>query len=210
MKIKRFALGPLWTNCYVVCDSAGNGVIIDPSGPAGEVEDYVCDKDIHIAWILLTHAHCDHIGGIPDLINLADNGVAVHYKDTALLTNSAKNLSTSILPSPISLSAPDRELCDGDILNVGALEIKTIFTPGHTPGSCCYLITEGDEQVLVSGDTLFARSIGRSDLPGGDEHLLLESLKKFINFDDKLKILPGHGPETSIGEEREHNPYWPA
>lgn len=210
MKIKRFALGPLWTNCYVVCDSAGNGVIIDPSAPADEVENYVCDKDLHISWILLTHAHCDHIGGIPELINLSDNGVAVHYKDTALLTNASKNLSNSILHSPIALSAPDRELSDGDILNAGALEIKTIFTPGHTPGGCCYLITEGDEQVLVSGDTLFARSIGRSDLPGGDERLLLESLKKLTGFDDKLKILPGHGPETNIGDEREHNPYWPA
>ncbi|MEG1642327.1 MAG: MBL fold metallo-hydrolase [Synergistaceae bacterium] len=208
MKIKRFALGSLWTNCYVISDSKGNGIIVDPSAPAEEVESYICDNDIHVHWIVLTHGHCDHIGGIAELKNLSEYGVAIHYEDALLLVNPSKNLS-SLIGNSIELSAPDRELNDGDTLTVGALSIKVIHTPGHTAGGICLLITEGDEEILVSGDTLFARSIGRSDLPGGNEQQLLDSLKKLKDFNDKLKVLPGHGPETTIGSEKQHNPYWP-
>lgn len=208
LKIKRFALGALWTNCYLVWDSKGNGIVVDPGGPAQDVESFIRDNDIHIHWIILTHGHGDHIGGIPDLRNLSENGVAVHYEDAAALTDPTKNLS-SMMGEAVTMRAADKELKDGEILTVGEMSVKVIHTPGHTEGGVCLLLTEGEEQMLISGDTLFARSIGRSDLPGGNEAVLLESLKKLQELPDKMRVFPGHGPETTIGAERQYNPYWP-
>lgn len=208
MKIKRFALGSLWTNCYLVWDSKGDGIVVDPGGPAEDVENFIRDNDIHIHWIILTHGHGDHIGGIPDLRNLSENGVAVHYADAMALTDPSKNLS-SMMGEPLAMRAADKELKDGEVLNVGEMSIKIIHTPGHTEGGICLLMSEGEEQMLISGDTLFARSIGRSDLPGGDEAVLIESLKKLQDLPDKMRVFPGHGPETTIGAERQYNPYWP-
>ena len=208
MKIKRFALGALWTNCYLIWDARGDGFVVDPGGPAEDVDNFIRDNDIHIHWIVLTHGHADHIGGIPDLRNLSENGIAVHYADASALTDPNKNLS-SMMGESLTMRAPDRELKDGDVLSAGEMSIKVIYTPGHTVGGICLLVSEGEEQMLISGDTLFARSIGRSDLPGGDEGVLIESLKKLANLPDKMRVFPGHGPETTIGAERQHNPYWP-
>ena len=109
----------------------------------------------------------------------------------------------------MELPSADKKLNEGDTLKVGSMNIRVIHTPGHTLGGICLYITEGDEELLISGDTLFARSIGRSDLPGGDEDVLVTSLKKLTDFPDKLRVLPGHGPETTIGAEKLYNPYWP-
>jgi glyoxylase-like metal-dependent hydrolase (beta-lactamase superfamily II) len=208
MKIKRFALGPLWTNCYLIWDSNGDGIVVDPGGPAKEVEEYIRDNDIRVHWIILTHGHGDHIGGVADLRNFSENGVAVHYEDADCLTDANKNLS-AFMGASMELPSADRLLSDGDTLRAGNLNISVIYTPGHTRGGICLLVTDGEEQVLISGDTLFARSIGRSDLPGGDEATLIESLKRLIDLPDKLRVFPGHGPETTIGEEKQYNPYWP-
>lgn len=207
MKIKRFALGSLWTNCYLIWDSNGDGFIVDPGGPAAEVEEFIRDNDILIHWIILTHGHVDHIGGVQELRNLSENGVAIHYGDAKCLSDATKNLS-SYMEEPIKIPAAERELVDKDVLTVGSMNIEVIHTPGHTPGCICLLVTDGDEDLLLTGDTLFARSIGRSDLPGGSEAILLESLKKLEIYPDRLKVYPGHGPETTIGTEKENNPYW--
>lgn len=207
MKIKRFALGTLWTNCYLVWDSKGNGVVFDPGGPAEEVEKFIKNNDIRLHWIVLTHGHGDHIGGIPDLRNLSEHGVAVHYADAKCLTDANVNLS-GLMGAPVEFAAADKELSDGDVINIGSLVLNVIYTPGHTEGGICVLITDGSEKILISGDTLFARSIGRSDLPGGDEEKLLKSLQRLNDLPDDLKVFPGHGPETTIGEEKRFNPYW--
>lgn len=210
MNIKRFPLGSIWTNCYLIWDKNGSGFIVDPGGPAKEVEDFIRSHDIKIHWILLTHGHSDHIGGIPDLRNLSENGVAVHADDAGCLADKNRNLS-NYLGEPIEVTSADRLLKDGDTIKIGTMTVKVIHTPGHTPGGICMLVTDtsDNEQLLLSGDTLFARSIGRSDLPGGDEGVLIESLKKLDGFPDKLKVFPGHGPETTIGAEKQYNPYWP-
>ena len=101
------------------------------------------------------------------------------------------------------------ELKEGDVLRVGEMEIQVMETPGHTEGGVCYLISCGDERLLASGDTLFAQSVGRTDLEGGDSTTLEASLRRLASLPDSLSVLPGHGPETSIGEERKRNPYWP-
>ncbi len=208
MKMKRFALGALWTNCYVVWDEKGYGMIVDPGGPAQEVEDFIRTNDIHVHWIILTHGHGDHLGGVADVRLLSEHGVAIHEKDADSLTDARNNLSI-YMGETVRLSAADRLLKDGDLLKVGAMEIKVIHTPGHTLGGICLLVSEGTQMILLSGDTLFARSIGRTDLPGGDEETLLGSLKKLETIPDNVKVYPGHGPETAIGDEKKLNPYWP-
>ena len=208
MKIKRFALGALWTNCYVISDANSEGIVIDPGGPASEVEEYIRVNDIRLHWIILTHGHGDHIGGVSELRNLSENGIAIHVEDADCLIDANKNLS-AFMGTSVELPSADKKLNEGDILKVGDMSVNVIHTPGHTLGGICLYITEGDEDVLISGDTLFARSIGRSDLSGGDEDILTNSLKKLVDFPDKLRVLPGHGPETTIGAEKLYNPYWP-
>ena len=208
MKIKRFALGALWTNCYVISDAASEGIVIDPGGPAAEVEEYIRDNDIRLHWIILTHGHGDHIGGVSELRNLSENGIAVHTEDADCLVDANRNLS-AFMGTSVELPSADKKLNEGDTLKVGSMNIRVIHTPGHTVGGICLHIKDEDEDVLISGDTLFARSIGRSDLPGGDEDVLVRSLKKLTDFPDKLRVLPGHGPETTIGAEKIYNPYWP-
>lgn len=208
MKIKRFPLGALWTNCYLLWDESGKGFVVDPGGPAGDVEEFIKQHDIALAWILLTHGHGDHIGGVADLRNLSENGVAIHFEDASSLTDASANLSM-YMGCSVKLASAERLLNDGDELDIGSMNVKVIYTPGHTPGGVCFLVSDGDEKLLLSGDTLFARSIGRSDLPGGHEPTLIDSLKKLSALPDDLEVFPGHGPETNIGEERRYNPYWP-
>lgn len=208
MKQKRFALGALWTNCYLVWDSRGEALVVDPGGKADEVADFIDANKLRLNWIILTHGHGDHIGGVADLKGMSANGVAIHEKDAACLTSANKNFS-SYMGEPIELRAADRLLSDGDSLKAGELDIKVIHTPGHTLGGISLLVSDSAEQVLFSGDTLFARSIGRTDLPGGDEDTLMQSLKKLEPLPDDLPVFPGHGPSTVLGEEKRYNPYWP-
>lgn len=208
MEIKRFPLGTLWTNCYLIWDDNGDGFVVDPGGPAQDVVDYVRSKDIKVHMIVVTHGHADHIGGVDMLRGIAKEGVAIHEEDAACLTSPAKNLSLC-MGAEIRTSAAETILHDGDRLKAGKMTLDIIHTPGHTLGGVCILVSDGDEKILISGDTLFARSIGRSDLPGGDEDTLIESLKKLDGFPDDMRVFPGHGPETTIGAEKMYNPYWP-
>lgn len=208
MNIKRFPLGMLWTNCYLIWDDDGNGFVVDPGGPAQEVVDFVSAHGIKLDMVLLTHGHNDHIAGVEYLRGMAARGVAIHGDDAGCLEDPSKNLST-MMGELVSVNKPDMLLHDGDKLTVGKMTLDVIHTPGHTPGGISVIVSDGDEKIMLSGDTLFARSIGRSDLPGGDEAVLLESLKKFEGLPDCMRVLPGHGPETTIGAERAHNPFWP-
>lgn len=208
MKQKRFALGALWTNCYLVWDGSGEAIVVDPGGDAAEVADFIDDNKLRLNWIILTHGHGDHIGGVADLRSMSACGVAIHEKDAAYLTSASKNFS-SYMGEPIELRAADRLLKDGDELKAGELDIKVIHTPGHTQGGISLLVSDGGEKALFSGDTLFARSVGRTDLPGGDEDTLMQSLKKLEPLPDDLMVFPGHGPSTILGEEKRYNPYWP-
>jgi glyoxylase-like metal-dependent hydrolase (beta-lactamase superfamily II) len=208
MKIKRFQLGALWTNCYVVWSETGDAVVADPGGPMDEVRDFIARGNLRVQKILLTHGHGDHIMGLNEIRGDAPEGVAIHYEDAGYLTNSAMNLSA--MAGLASVFDPaDSELNDGMEFRAGGMKIRVIFTPGHTRGSCCFYISEDGDALLLSGDTLFARSIGRTDLPGGDEATLFASLEKLSALDDSLPVYPGHGPSTTIGEERRLNPYWP-
>ncbi|MDR3355179.1 MAG: MBL fold metallo-hydrolase [Synergistaceae bacterium] len=208
MELKRFPLGPLWTNCYVVSGRSGDAVVADPGGPTDEVKAYLREKGLKLRMVLLTHGHGDHIFGVGEIRDLASDGVAIHDEDAGCLTSADINLSGD-MGRPVAFGSANRLLEDGDLISLGSLNIRVIHTPGHTRGGCCFYVTEGSEALLLSGDTLFARSIGRSDLPGGDEGVLIESLRKLSGFADYLAVFPGHGPWTTIGDEKRLNPFWP-
>jgi glyoxylase-like metal-dependent hydrolase (beta-lactamase superfamily II) len=133
----------------------------------------------------------------------------IHEDDASMLSRPESNLS-AFVGGNIELAPAEKLLKDGDVVRAGSLSVKVIHTPGHTRGSVCFLVDEeGGNPVLFSGDTLFAGSIGRTDLPGGDEGTLLASLEKLARLPHATRVLPGHGPETTLGEERRRNPFWP-
>ena len=208
MRIERFQVGSLWTNCYVVASEKGDALVIDPGGPMGDVKRFIADNGLRVKQILLTHGHSDHIMGLREIRDLARDGVAVHPEDADCVTDPSKNLS-AMMGSPFQSGVAESALKDGDVIRTGDLSARVIHTPGHTRGGCCFYVTEGSDALLISGDTLFARSVGRTDLPGGDEKTLLESLEKLEVFPDSLPVYPGHGPSTTLGEERRLNPFWP-
>jgi len=208
MKIGRFQLGHLWTNCYVLSSEGRDAVIIDPGGPTDEVITYIAKNSLKLKKILLTHGHADHIMGLGEVRGIAEDGVAIHSGDAACLVNASENLS-SVMGNLAEFKEADLLLSEGLNIEFGGMMIQVIHTPGHTRGSCCFRVTEGQDTLLISGDTLFARSVGRTDLPGGDEATLLGSLKKLETLADRVTVYPGHGPSTTIGDERRLNPFWP-
>lgn len=208
LDIKRFPLGFLWTNCYVVWNGDNDAVVVDPGGDTTDVREFLNAEKLSLRWIMLTHGHGDHIMGVGELRGLASEGVAIHAEDADCLTSANENLSGS-MGQPAVFDAAERLLRNGDVVTLGGMTITVIHTPGHTRGSCCFYAEEDGGALLLSGDTLFARSVGRSDLPGGDERVLMESLKKLANVPDGIRVYPGHGPDTTIGEERALNPFWP-
>ena len=208
MKIKCFQLGHLWTNCYVLSSASGLSVMIDPGGPADEVKDYIAKNSLRLKKILLTHGHADHLMGLGEVRGMAEEDVAIHSGDAACIVSASENLS-SVMGNPAEFNQADLQLSDGLEMEIGGMKVQVIHTPGHTKGSCCFYATEGRDALLISGDTLFARSVGRTDLPGGDEATLLASLKKLETIADAVPIYPGHGPSTTIGDERRLNPFWP-
>jgi glyoxylase-like metal-dependent hydrolase (beta-lactamase superfamily II) len=182
--------------------------MIDPGGPTDEVRTYIVKNSLKLKKILLTHGHADHIMGLGEVRGLAEDGVAIHSGDAACIVNASENLS-SVMGNPAEFKAADLLLSDSLDIVIGNIKIQVIHTPGHTKGSCCFYVTEERDALLISGDTLFARSVGRTDLPGGDEATLLGSLKKLEAFADGVPVYPGHGPSTTIGDERRLNPFWP-
>jgi glyoxylase-like metal-dependent hydrolase (beta-lactamase superfamily II) len=208
VKIERFQVGELWTNCYVISNEQKDAIVVDPGGPMKEVISYIERNGLRVAHVMLTHGHGDHIMGLGEIRTLAACGVCVQAEDAGCLVSASKNLS-AIMGRASEFKAADSLLSDGDSLQIGGMKIEVIHTPGHTRGGCCFYITEGPDALLISGDTLFARSVGRTDLPGGDEVTLIESLKKLESLPDSLPVYPGHGPSTVLGEERKLNPYWP-
>ena len=201
INIEKFIVGPIETNCYVVYnDKTKIGFLIDPGLFSEDIEKFIDEKGIHIKNIINTHGHGDHISG---------NGkfgypVLIHKEDQSFLKNPVKNLS--IFTGGVSLSPKaERLLNDGDIIEDGGIKMKVIHTPGHTPGGICLKM----DDVLFSGDTLFMEGVGRTDFMYGDQNKLISAIKeKLLTLNDDIKVLPGHGPETTIGHERKNNPFF--
>ena len=203
--IERRVMGAIGANCYLyACMESKKAVIIDPGADGKKIYRWVIEKGLKVDYILITHGHADHIGGVDELkALLGDVLVGIHTADAEMLTDGKKNLSSYLGPELVLQSA-DFLLQDGQELIIGNEKLKVISTPGHSPGCVCFLSNEG----LFSGDTLFAGSIGRTDFPGGSLEQLLKGVKdKLMILPEDTRVFPGHGEETSIGEEKRNNPY---
>lgn len=203
--IYSLVVGELEANAYIVgCPVTKVAVVIDPGAEGERILGAVNRAGYRLIQILLTHGHADHIGGVAFIRRVTGVPVAIHVKDAAMLTDPALNLSF-YLGGSFTTSGPDRELVGGERIEVGHFSLQVIHTPGHTPGSVCYL----GPGVLFTGDTLFAGSIGRTDFPGGSYQQLLQSIReRLLALPDATVVYPGHGPATTIGEERAHNPFF--
>lgn len=202
MEIKRLPLGVYAANCYIISDDSKNAAIIDPGGDYEDLKNYIIVKELDVKYIIITHAHADHIGALPNLINDYHADILIHTKDYEALQNSKKNLSFFMGKDKVEVEAT-RKIEDGEIIDLGSYQMEIIHTPGHTEGSICIKV----ENNIFTGDTLFASSIGRTDLVGGSYEDIMESLKKLINYSDDINILPGHGPVTTILTEKKNNPF---
>jgi glyoxylase-like metal-dependent hydrolase (beta-lactamase superfamily II) len=208
MKCRRFPLGGLWTNGYLFYDSEGTAFFIDPGGDTGEVLEYLKRNSLTLKAVLLTHGHLDHLAGIGGLAPFVGSEIYISAADAPSLRHPSEEMQRYLGMECEGVEV-FKTVADGDFISVGGFRIKTLATPGHTPGSVCYLVNRGGESVLASGDTLFAQSVGRTDLPGGDTVSLMESIRKLAELPDDLPVLPGHGIDTTIGRERQTNPFWP-
>ena len=204
MKLNQLTVGQLGVNCYIVsCEDTKESLVIDPGDNVEIILEKIEQENLQVKYIVNTHGHADHIGANTILKNKTKALIAIHSDDAPMLSNPKLNLSIYIGASIIS-DAADIILNDGDIMTIGNVNLSVLHTPGHTKGGIC-LLTEG---ALFSGDTLFAESIGRCDFPDGSMNDLIHSIQsQLMNLPDDVKVYPGHGPVTTIGWERTHNPY---
>lgn len=201
MDFKKFTLGELATNSYVLFDEkSGVAALFDAPAEAERILDFLKEKELTLKYIFLTHAHFDHIIALSELKAATNAQIVIHYDEERYLNDTSLNLSYISLPKVDA----DIKVSDGDVIEFCDTKIKVIHTPGHTMGGVCYLYDE----ILVSGDTLFCGSIGRYDFPMGDYAAEINSIKeKLMPLPDNVKVYPGHGPSTTIGNERKENPY---
>lgn len=204
MIVKSLPTGPLEVNCYIAgCESTRQAVVFDPGGDAEKILALAASLNLKIVWIINTHGHFDHIGGNHQLVKETGAQLMIHAADVPLLERAAEHAANFGLTT-VASPQPDRKLEDGEILSLGELEFKVIHTPGHSPGGIC--LQCGD--YLFVGDTLFSGSIGRTDLPGGNHQLLIQNIKqKLLVLPDATRVCPGHGPMTTIAQEKRYNPF---
>lgn len=205
LKIGRLMMGVCQTNCYFVYEEGKSEVIfIDPADKGGYIYDALKERGFAVAGILLTHGHFDHIWGLEELREKSGAKVYAYEGEKALCNDTRLNVSASA-GRACSVEA-DVYVKDGEEITIAGMTCRLIATPGHTSGSCCYYFA--DDGFLISGDTLFADSVGRTDLPTGDMGELVRSVKeKLFVLPEETKVYPGHGEATEIGYEKKYNPF---
>jgi glyoxylase-like metal-dependent hydrolase (beta-lactamase superfamily II) len=208
MKIDRLILGAYQTNCYILRESkaAKDCLIIDTGLEAGELVDFLQRHNLNPVAVVLTHGHADHVTGLVALRGRFPHiKVYIHKLDAEMLTGEKDNLSA--LAGVLFSSEPaDFSLEEGDVIEQANIKLDVLHTPGHTPGGIC--LYSKDEEIVFVGDTLFADSVGRTDMPGGSMEQLLKSIReKLFTLPNDTVVYPGHGPQTTISQEKENNPF---
>ncbi len=206
MILETFPVGPLRCNCSILGDEATHeAVVVDPGDNIPEILARLQKHGLTLRQIVITHAHIDHVGGALRLKRATGAPVYLNQHDLGLLGAMEMQAGWLGIPTPETAS-PDASADDGMTVGLATLPAEVIHTPGHTPGSICLLFPQ--QHLLLAGDTLFAGSIGRTDLPGGDGRQILRSLRdRLMVLPEMTRVLPGHGPETTIGEEKQSNPF---
>jgi len=199
MLLKRITTGMLSSNCYIIGD-AGEAAVIDPGVEPEEIVSILDVQKLTLKYIILTHAHIDHILHVEELLGARGGKVVIHDEDALLLGNPMLN-GAVLFGLNRSFREADLRVKDGDSLELGGIQLEIIHTPGHTPGSMCVKA----DGCIFTGDTLFKLGVGRTDLGAGDQTRLMDSLKKLMKLDDSLKVYPGHGSATDIDYEKNNN-----
>ncbi|MDQ7778771.1 MAG: MBL fold metallo-hydrolase [Planctomycetota bacterium] len=229
MEVKTLVVGPIETNCHIASCGKGECMIVDPGGDGGRISSYVKAAGLRVKYIVNTHSHCDHILANPELkAEYPGAQILIHKLDAPALTDGAQNLSMFLGASFVSPPA-DKTISEGDTVEVGECSFKVIHVPGHTPGHICLVYEpgaifvvqggieskhrpgrgRGEAPAIFCGDTLFAGGIGRSDFPGGSHTTLVNGIrKKIFALPDDTIVYSGHGPVTTVGEEKRTNPFF--
>ena len=205
MIYRTLEIMPFGTNCYLVAsEQTRDGMVIDPAGDAPRILNNIRELNLKIGLVVITHTHADHIGAIRQVVENTGASFAVHSAEAEIMQHYDFSRFTDMDPTFQKPPPPDRLLKDGDFLVVGDLKFQVLHTPCHSPGGICI----AGYGVVFSGDALFNGSIGRTDGPSGDSDLLISSIRaKLLVLPDQTLVLPGHGPKTTIGQERRNNPF---
>ena len=206
MILEMLTVGPFQENCYIIGDEeSGVGAIIDPGEEAARIAMAVEQTGLDIGFIIITHAHIDHVGAVVALVDEYSCPVLMHAEAEATLAQ----LPTQAMMMGLrfgKLPTVDRHVGDDEVLEVGDIRLRSLYTPGHAPGHLAFYVEDSD--LVLSGDALFAGSIGRVDLPGGSMEVLMRSIEeRLLTLPDETIVYSGHGPRTTIGNERTSNPF---
>ncbi len=204
MIFEAMTVGSYLSNCYIVgSDETKEAAIIDPGAQFEKIDNKLKELGLIPKIIILTHAHGDHIGAVKNLVEMYGTKVYIHEEDKEMLKDPEKNFSKGITGKSISIT-PDVELKDGDVIELGGMKLEIIHTPGHTRGGICIKV----ENIMMTGDTLFNRSIGRTDFPGGSFDDIITSIReKIFKYDDETIVYPGHNSPSTIKSEKMGNPF---
>jgi glyoxylase-like metal-dependent hydrolase (beta-lactamase superfamily II) len=206
MILETFAVGPLQCNCTLMGDEdTHEAIVVDPGDEIGRIHQRLVELGLKLKQILITHAHIDHVGGALKLKRLTGAPILLNENDLPLLKMMDVQAGWLGTPTP-EVAAPDESLADGLVVGLERYPAEVLHTPGHTQGSVC--LHFAPLKMVLAGDTLFAGSIGRTDLPGGNGRQIIESIEtRLLTLPDETKVIAGHGPGTTIGAERYHNPF---
>jgi len=204
MILRKLELEPFGSNCYIIgSDTTGEGIVIDPGGGAEFIIQHIEQLGLQVKLIVLTHGHMDHTGALAQVKAATGAAVAIHTEDADYLRGDHPMMQ-AFGGSGITPPEPDRLLNEGDVIEVGEIQLRVVHTPGHTAGGICLITND----LAFTGDTLFQFSVGRTDFPGGSHEQLIENIhSKLLVLPDTTRVCPGHGPDSTIEIERRMNPF---